>query len=234
MTQNDILGLILSYVYAFGLLFIIEAIGKKLNISQNVTRKIIHIGAGLWVWPIVILFDHWYFGIIPFATFIVLNYIFNKKQSFEQMDSSQSTMGTVYFAFSITLLFLAFWRTDALIDRVQIALAGTMAMTLGDAFAALLGQKHGRYIFHFFGNTKSGIGSLAMFTFSFIGIFVSLWLVPGSSLSPASAVLSLQSLLIYSLIGAIVATVAEALSPAGTDNLTAPLLTGLVLYALIG
>ncbi|MBN1479865.1 phosphatidate cytidylyltransferase [candidate division KSB1 bacterium] len=233
MSRGDILGLIFSYVYAFALLFIVEAIGKKFHISQNVTRKIIHIGAGLWVWPILFLFDHWYFGIIPFATFIALNYIFYKKHSFEQMDASQSTLGTVYFAFSITLLFAAFWRTDSLIDRAPIAIAATMAMTLGDAFAALLGQRFGRHYFHIFGNTKSSVGSSAMFVFSFLGIFLSLVFLSGSVWSPASAVLSLQTAVTFSLLTALVATVAEAVSPVGTDNLSVPLLSGLVLFLLI-
>jgi len=234
MSNLDILGLVLSYIYAFGLLFVVEAIGKKLHISQFITRKIIHIGAGLWAWAIIALFDHWYFGIIPFASFIVLNYIFVKKQSFEQMDEAESTLGTVYFAFSITVLFLAFWRTDALIDRVQIAIAGTMAMTIGDAFAALLGRHLKSKTFHIFGNTKSLIGSVAMFVFSFIAIIVSLWIVPGSSLSPAGGVLSMPTMVQFSFITAVVATLVEALSPKGTDNLTVPLLSGLVLFLLIG
>jgi dolichol kinase len=234
VTRYDILGLVLSYVYAFGLLFIVEAFGKRFDISQNITRKIIHIGAGLWVWAIVAIFDHWTIGIIPFATFIVLNYLFAKKQSFEQMDDSQSTLGTVYFAFSITVLFLAFWRSDALIDRAPIAVAATMAMTLGDACAALIGQRFGKMTFHFFGNTKTAAGSVSMFIFSFVGIFFSLSVLSGSSLSPASVVLSVQLITIYALFSSLAATIAEALSPAGTDNLTVPLLTGLVLYLLIG
>ncbi|MBN1466246.1 phosphatidate cytidylyltransferase [candidate division KSB1 bacterium] len=234
MTKYDIAGLLLSYLYAFGLLFIVEAIGKRFSISQNITRKIIHIGAGLWVWAIVAIFDNWYFGVIPFATFILLNYIFVKKQSFEQMDATQSTLGTVYFAFSITVLFIALWRTSALIDRAPMAIAATMAMTIGDACAALLGGRFGKKAFHVLGNTKTLFGSLSMLVFSFVAILFSLSIVPGSTLSPASAVLSTQALLSYSLVASLVATAAEALSPAGADNLTVPLLTGLTLYLLIG
>ncbi len=234
MTFNDILGLVLSYIYAFGLLFVVEALGKKFNWSQNSTRKIIHIGAGLWVWGIIALFDSWYFGIIPFFTFIFLNYMFYRNQSFSQMDTEESTPGTVYFAFSITVLFLLFWRTDTLIDRLQIAVAATMAMTLGDAFAAIVGQAWGKHIYHVFGNKKSLIGSASMFVCALIGIFVSLFFVPGTVLSPNSAVLSLSTTLSYSLLAAIVATAAEAVSPSGTDNLSVPLLTGIFLYVLIG
>jgi phytol kinase len=234
MTAIEVLGLLLSYVYAFGLLLIVESVGKKLSWSQSSTRKIIHIGAGMWVWGILAFFDHWYFGIIPFATFIILNYLFYKKQSFTQMDDEKSTPGTVYFAFSITLLFLLFWRTDALIDRVQIAVAAVMAMTLGDAFAAIIGQKWGRGRYTIMKATRTLTGSLAMLIFSFIGIFISLYFIPGSTLSPNSAVLSIQTILAYSTIAALSATLFEALSPSGTDNLTVPLLTGFILFLLIG
>ena len=105
MTTGDIIGLVASYVYAFGMLFGVEAIGKGLKWKQPFTRKIIHIGAGLWIWGILALFDNWYFGIIPFATFIVLNYVFYRQQSFEAMDAEDSTPGTVYFSISITILF---------------------------------------------------------------------------------------------------------------------------------
>ena len=61
----------------------------------NETRidKIIHIGAGLWAWGILALFDHWYWGIIPFASFILLNYLFYRRQTFKAMDTERSSPG---------------------------------------------------------------------------------------------------------------------------------------------
>jgi len=109
MSRGDIVGLVLSYLYAFGLLFVVEAVGKLFKWHQEFTHKIIHIGAGLWIWGILYFFDHWYFGIIPFATFIVLNYVFYRQQSFKAMDTTESTPGTVYFAISITVLFVWSW-----------------------------------------------------------------------------------------------------------------------------
>ena len=85
MSQGDIIGLILSYIYAFGLLLIVEALGRQLSWPQHLTRKVIHIGAGMWTWGILYFFDHWYFGVIPFATFIVMNYVFYRRQTFQQM-----------------------------------------------------------------------------------------------------------------------------------------------------
>ena len=232
MFRNDVIGLLLSYVYAFGLLFAVEGVGKKLQWSQDVTRKIIHIGAGMWVWGILYFFENWYYGIIPFATFILLNYAFYRQQTFKQMDNSQSTPGTVYFAFSIAVLMAWLWRTDNAHDHVPIAIAAIMAMTWGDAFASLVGIRWGRNFYQVFGHRRSWQGSAAMACVSFVAIVITLMALPGSCLSPSSQSFGTVDVLRLALIATVVATSAEALSPKGTDNLSVPLLTGLTLWAL--
>jgi phytol kinase len=229
VSRGDIWGLILSYIYAFGLLFIVEAIGKWLRWEQYLTRKIIHIGAGLWIWGILALFDHWYFGIIPFATFIVLNYLFYRQQSFKAMDTSESTPGTVYFAISITVLFALLWRTGGQLDRVPIAAAAVMAMTLGDGVASIVGIRWGKHHYVFLEHRRSWEGTAAMAAFSLGSILLTLFLLPASTLSPSSQPLAAGAMLLVALAGAGVATAAEALSPAGTDNLSVPLLSGLAM-----
>jgi len=233
MTTGDILGLILSYVYAFGMLLGVEALGRALRWSTPFTRKIIHIGAGLWVWGILALFDHWYWGIIPFATFIGLNYAFYRQQTFKQMDASDSTPGTVYFAFSITALFALLWRTgEGVLDRAPLAVAAVMAMTLGDALASIVGRRWGAHRYTVFGYARSWEGTAAMAVFSFAGILFSLLVVPASPLSPNSFPVGARAALGMSALGTLVATAAEAVSPVGTDNLSVPLLTGVALWGL--
>ncbi len=232
MSIRDIIGLLASYVYAFGLLLIVERIGKTLRWPQPFTRKVIHIGAGLWVWGILALFEHWYIGIIPFATFIVLNYLFYRQQTFKAMDEAESTPGTVYFAISITILFGLLWRTGGEKDNAPVATAAVMAMTLGDAMASILGRAFGRHRYTVFGHTRSWEGTAAMAAFSFAAILLTLMFLPGSSLSPHSTPLAASSLWITALAGALVATVVEGLSPAGTDNLSVPLLSGLAMFLL--
>ncbi|MDZ7345253.1 MAG: phosphatidate cytidylyltransferase, partial [candidate division KSB1 bacterium] len=73
MTRMDLAALILSYLYALSLLISMEKIGKSRGWSPFVTRKLIHIGAGMWVWPTVLLFENWHIGVLPFFTFIFLN-----------------------------------------------------------------------------------------------------------------------------------------------------------------
>lgn len=234
MSWGDMIGLALSYAYAFGMLFGVEAIGKRLKWPQTLTRKIIHIGAGMWIWGILGLFDHWYYGIIPFGTFILLNYVFYRRQAFDAMDTAESTPGTVYFAISITILFVLLWRTGGPMDRVPIAAAAVMAMTVGDALASIVGIRWGKHPYRTFGHVRSWEGSAAMGFSSFAVVFLTLVLLPGSALSPNSVPWSLGSTLLLSVVGTVVAALAEALSPTGTDNLSVPLLSGLALYLVGG
>ena len=232
MSKLEIAGMILSYLYAFGLLFIVEGLGRRLHWPQNVSRKIIHIGAGMWVWGILYFFDELRWGIIPFATFIVLNYLFYRKQTFSQMDTEKSTPGTVYFAISITLIFLLLWRPAGPMDYIPIGVAGIMAMTWGDAFASLIGQPWGNKKFQVFGHSRSYLGSAVMAVVSFAAIWLTLTFLPDSSLSLFSPAIGLTDRLLMTLLGAAAATLAEAFSPAGTDNLTVPLAASFFLWLI--
>ncbi len=232
MSANDITGLVLSYVYAFGLLGLIEFIGKKAGWPQWVTRKLVHIGAGMWVWGIVYIFDSYQWGIVPFATFIILNFIFYKYQIFKTMDEEDSSPGTVYFAISITVLFLLFWRKGLPGDHVIVAVAPVMVMTWGDAFASLIGKGLGRLTYTVFGHTRTWKGSLAMFIVSGLAVFFSIQIITGSAY-PYSMDIPLHTAALAAFITALAASIAEGLSPAGTDNLSVPLISALVLWLIL-
>ena len=62
-----------------------------------------------------------------------------------------------------------------------------------------------------------------MFVASAVAMFVVLLLLPGSSLSPLAAHESVGQTLLVALVGGAFATLAEAVSPHGTDNLSVPL-----------
>lgn len=145
MSNSDYIGLVASYVYATTLLVVGEALRRLFGQKPELTRKIIHIGAGMWVFGVLVLFDHWFLGIVPFATFIFLNYLFYRYRIVGAMDTEDSSPGTVYFAVSVTLLFGLLWRPDGPVDRAPIAVAGVMAMTWGDALAALIGTLRADY-----------------------------------------------------------------------------------------
>jgi phytol kinase len=230
MTTGDILGLIFSYVFAFGMLLLVEAIRRWRNYPTEFTRKLVHIGAGMWIWVILLLFDHWQLAIIPTATFILFNALFLRYRVFSAMDPKEgATRGTVYFAFSCTLLLFIFhpgWEQGFPRGFEYYAMAGIMAMTWGDAFAAIIGKRFGKHSYKVPGrknHRRTLEGSLAGFVFTFAAVSITLAILSS---------LTLPLILIGGLIAAIVATLLEAVSPYGSDNLTVPIAVAIVLFWL--
>ncbi|MBE9053814.1 phosphatidate cytidylyltransferase [Nostocales cyanobacterium LEGE 11386] len=223
MTNSNLIGLAASYTYASSLLVLGEGLRRRFGVKPDLTRKIIHIGAGMWVFGILLLFNHWEIGILPFTTFIGLNYLFYRYRVIGAMDTEDSSPGTIYFAISVTLLFGLLWRPDGPIDNAPIAVAGVMAMTWGDALAALIGRRFGRHQYQIGDSVRSWEGSAVMFVASTTVMFLVLLLLPGSSLSPLAVSIGTERALLIALVTAVIATLAEAVSPHGTDNLSVPL-----------
>ena len=233
MTTADIYGLLASYVYATGLILAAEGLRRWFAVPRELTRKLVHIGAGMWVFGVLALFDRWEIGILPFASFILINYLLHRYRLFGAMDAPDSPPGTVYFALALTLLFALLWRPAGPVDHAPIAVAGAMALTWGDALAALVGRRWGRHRYSVAGSVRSWEGSAAMFLASLAAITLTLALLPGSWLSPQAPSLGIGRVVAAALLAAGVATLVEAVSPRGLDNLGVPLVAaGVVLAAL--
>ena len=233
MFAGEIINLVYAYVYALGILALGELLYHKLDVPQFYTRKFVHIAAGMWAVPTILLFYRWEVGVIPFATFIVVNYVLYRFKLAKSVDAEKRTLGTVYFAAGITLVFALLWRRFEEVDYGPVALAGVMALTWGDALAAIGGKLLGRHPYTILGSTRSFEGSAVMFVASVAVIFAVLTLLPGTFVSPFAPVLTSQQVLLFTLVGATVATLAEGVTPAGLDNLTIPLLTSGVLWLLM-
>ncbi|MEN9938792.1 MAG: hypothetical protein RLZZ387_5371 [Chloroflexota bacterium] len=233
MTSSEWAGLIISYVYAVGLLVLGELLRRRAGLRPELTRKIIHVGAGMWVFGVLALFDRWEIGIIPFASFVVVNALLYRYRVVAAMDTADSSPGTVYFALVITLLYGLLWRPEGPVDRVAAATAGVMAMTWGDALAALVGRRVGRRRYSVWGSTRTLEGSAVMLGASFVAILLTLLLLPGPALAPFAPQLGLGRAMLAALAGAGAVTLAEAVSPHGTDNLSVPVVGAVVVLALL-
>jgi phytol kinase len=234
MTSSEWIGLGISYAYALGLLGVGELLSRRFGVAPDLTRKVVHIGAGMWIFGVLALFDRWQVGIIPFASFILLNYLFYRLRIFRSLGDEHSSPGTVYFAIAITLLFGVLWRPDGPLDRVAAAAAGIMAMTWGDALAALVGRFYGRRRYRIGGSTRSYEGSAAMFAASAAAMALTLLLLPASALAPFAPPVAPGGALLAALLGAAAATTAEAVSPHGIDNLSVPLIGAATVWAVMG
>ena len=217
--KQDWQALIISYVYVFAMIGVGEGLRKWRGYSTEFTRKLIHISVGMWAFGTVLLFEHWYFAIVPPLSFVVLNYISYRGEIFKSVElGEKGNLGTVYFPISFSIIICLFWTSPHLLA------ASLMPMTWGDALAAVLGRRYGQRKYSVLGSTRSVEGSLAMFLFSWLATFLALLFLPP---------LGWQVSVLYSLALAAFATLVEAFSPWHIDNLTVPLLSAALLY-LIG
>lgn len=217
--MSNWLAVLLSFIYVFAVLGIAEGLRRAFQLPVAFTRKVVHISVGMWAWGTAALFTDKWHAIIPPAAFIVLNYISHRRALFTAMElSDKSNLGTVYFPLAFLVIILLFFEVSK-----GFMVAALMPMTWGDAFAATIGRRYGRRQYAIFGARRSIEGSTAMLLCSLISVFVTL-LAFGTPLGSALAA---------GLVLALLATLAEAVSPFGLDNLLVPASSALG-YVLLG
>jgi phytol kinase len=164
------------------------------------------------------MFKSLYWAIIPPLAFIVINYLdyrFGLIQA--MMSSNRSNLGTVYFPISFAVILAVFWGNPTMpTTHPHLIVAALMPMTWGDALAAVVGERIGRHRYTILGHTRSLEGSFVMLVVSALAT----WLALGSLSSSAAYV---------AIIVAWGATLIEAISPWGIDNLTVPAVSALIL-----
>lgn len=147
--------------------------------------------------------------------------LYGKLRSLSDITEEGHSLGLVYYAVSYTVL-ASFFSA-----RPIVVASGVLPMAYGDASAALIGERFGKRRYRIFA-AKSLEGSVGMFMVTFSVFAISLMFfsqVCSFAVSnPISAVLAV----------ALVAVLAEGLSPLGFDNLTVPILSALTFILLTG
>lgn len=235
MTELEILmnlGLLgLCYLYVIAVILVTGKI--KNRIPTNLSRKFLHIMIGNFIFVIPFFTLRTFPLNFPFfvaAPFILVTLLFSplspvdlsgKISGLAEVTGGGHKYGLVLYAVSYSLLAL-FFST-----KPYVIAAGILPMAYGDAAASLVGQKLGRHKFNVFG-AKSLEGSAAMFLVCISGLMA---LLPFFSyLHPISTF----SYIVASFGAAVVATVCEAFTPKGFDNLTVPLFSAAVFLLLLG
>ena len=212
--DRNILGVIIGFVFVFAMIFIATAIQKLFKLSNDFSRKIIHIAVGNWVFIALFYFTEWYYAIIVPVAFILINFLSYKYTIFKAMELEEKNPGTVYYSVSLTICtLLTFYQSPLLI----LPFLGIMAMTWGDGMAAVVGKK---FSIKQLRPDKSLGGSGAFFIFTFIAVIVYL-LIYGSAFSTGT-------ILLIALITALLGAIIELYSPKNSDNLTVPLVIGVI------
>ncbi|MFN5873087.1 MAG: diacylglycerol/polyprenol kinase family protein [Aphanizomenon sp.] len=201
------------------IIFIAWVVYRFTDSEAEIIRKIVHIGMGN-----VILIAWWldipaYVGITAsvFASLItLLSYKFPILPGINSV--GRQSLGTFFYAVSIGVLMGIFWY----LHQPQYAVLGIMIMAWGDGLAALIGKRFGKHKYIVFGSQKSWEGSLTVTLSSYFICVTLLFIVQGN----------IWQTWIISLIVALIATILEAFSFLGIDNLTVPIGSATCAYLL--
>jgi phytol kinase len=184
------------------------------------TRKVLHIGTGN-----IVLIAWWlnipaWIGIaaaVVFTGVSIASYALPLLPSVNNI--GRRSWGTCFYAISIGVLVAWFWP----LQMPNLAALGILVMTWGDGLAGLIGKRFGRHRYQVMGMAKSWEGTATMAVVSFAVSLAMLW--PSCDRPLVSIMIALAV--------ALFATLLESFSKLGIDNLTVPIGSSALAYALI-
>jgi phytol kinase len=195
-----------------------EIADRVFGAEPEIVRKVVHIGAGN-----IILLAWWlqipaWVGISASILFSAIALLSHRVPIMPTVNSiGRKSLGTFFYANSFGILIWLFWQSQP-----YYAALGILVMTWGDGLAALVGQRWGRHTYELWGMKKSWEGSLAMAAVSY-GV---------SSLILIGVQGAIWQTWVVALAVAIAATILEAFSKYGIDNLTVPLGSAMLAFLL--
>lgn len=196
-----------------------ESVRRFTNASNEIIRKVIHIGTGnviLIAWWLAIPMGVGIAASIFFSAITLLSYYLPILPNINSI--GRKSFGTFFYALSIGILVAWFWS----VGQPQFAAIGILVMTWGDGLAALIGQRFGRHPYKLWDMKKSWEGSLTMGVISFLVCAIILVSTAGNS----------WEIWFTSVVVGLAAMGLEAFSKFGIDNLTVPLCTAAISFCL--
>jgi phytol kinase len=234
--MEDVIVFFIAVIYAVIILTIADLGRRKLNLGSDFTRKIVHLFAGAAIWTVP-YYPHPWVATFVALTFVIMLLLANTERFgrfFAAMARPEdlehgSVRGPLWYAVSITILTAIFTFTGY--DQYYFIAGGAiMIMMLGDGMSAPIGMKYGsNHTRVIFGSKRSIEGCLGLFIFGFIGAMVAFWWFGIFSLTVFTASVGYINMTLLALIGALTATIVELVSPKGTDNVTLPMITSVVM-----
>lgn len=217
MDKNIINILILSCLF-FVLFLTAELIHRNTKTRVEYTRKLVHIGTGLLTMLFPVMFTHyaWVFGIC--GIFFVLLSISLKFNLLPSINSIQrKSYGTLSYPIVVSLTFLFYYlKNSGAGNDIFYFYIPIITMALADPTAAIVGKHFPYVMYKTWDEQKSLTGSLAFFI---VALLVSALFLPDNKL-------------MFLMIIPLIATMAEAFTIRGLDNLTIPISIIIVLYFL--
>ncbi len=225
---NIIAGSVFPLIYIFFVIGLMDKLVAK-GFPQDLSRKVIHIAAGswIWVWPLLDPSDGWsyIFNITVAALWTLLFIKTGLKGSPE--DTAVKTMtrtgnpkelllGPLFFTLSMEYIGIFHFMTF-----IGVVVMGYLGW--GDGIAPYIGGKYGKHKYKLLGREKSIEGSIAVLLAGLFGSIL-LYILVFYSFPTATQ-------LLWIFILGVIATLVEAVSPSDVDNLLIPAV--LIIVALI-
>lgn len=213
---------------------------RKFNLQTEFTRRIIHLFAGFAVWTVPYYPHPWMATFVALTFVVMLGLANNERFSrfFAAMARPEdlergSVHGPFWYAVSITLLTGIFTFTGFQ-SLYFVAAAAIHIMMLGDGMSAPIGLKYGCNRKHYiFGSCRTTPGCLAVLVFGILGSLLAFWFFGivnyPSNFVVAGEILWVQ-IIVLSLVAGFSGMLIELVSPKGTDNVTVPLLTCVIIF----
>jgi dolichol kinase len=217
MYQSDLVGVAAVYIYVAVLIVFTEKVFSKKYPVQS--RKFLHIMTGNIAFILPLFETREIMAFVAAGPFILFTFLMSPYSPIKSMRGKTSEaghgLGLVYYAITWTVL------AYACFDHREIIAMGILAMSYGDGLASVIGIKYGKRKYTVFKDTKSYVGSIAMFVCTFLLLIIAL-------LFYAEPVTTRVT--VYLLCMAGIATVVEGVTPLGLDNLSVPFVAALMYW----
>ncbi|MBX7076792.1 MAG: SEC59/DGK1/VTE5 family protein [Methanobacteriaceae archaeon] len=216
---------IICWIITFAYVGIIFFISEKVFDSESIfSRKFLHIMMGFLIFIMPFYSSNLVMAVFVTLPIAIVLFFMTDYSPIKIMDSgtthSGHNLGLFYYALIWTILLFIIPDNNLVIVGLAIA-----SMSFGDGFASVIGGMYGSHNYNITGDNKTVEGSVSMFVaiFIFSFIIVGFYTLIGCNVQGFS-ILNL-------IIVAAVATIVEAVTPKGLDNIAVPLSTA-ILYSL--
>ncbi len=216
---REIRGLIVTGALAGTSLVLAELVGRLPGVPREATRKLAHVLCGLTAASFPLLFDSAWSVALVAAVFLTVMAWTRARGALSAIHGvARRSDGALWFPVAIAVVFVQ------ASGRPWLYVAAVLVLAVSDTLAALVGGAYGRHRYRLCAEWKSLEGSAAFLVSALLCVQVPLLL---SGLERTACV-------VLALYVAVLATLLEALSPAGRDNLLVPVGVGVALAGLAG
>lgn len=204
------------FLSAFGLvlLVVVGELLRKAGVGPDNTRRLVHLGVGLFVVGIPFLFTHPAPVLLLALFFVVTNYVAWRRAWFAGThDTNPQSWGTITFPLALVPAIILCWWIDS--DRLFMLQIAFLILAISDPLASFIGLRSpGSRVFLIGGHQKTVRGSLAFFVSAVATSFVGLYWAQRQG----AIAWEMPTLFSAVLLLAAVTTLVELLGRKGWDN----------------